>query len=69
MLWGIAPGARSPPEFPPSPWTLTPDYGLAVLKGSDPHAPDLALFMLSPEGQQIFAHYGFEPVALPASVR
>ena len=46
-----------------------PEYGLAVLKGSGSHAPDLALFMLSPEGQQIFAHYGFAPVALPASVR
>jgi molybdate transport system substrate-binding protein len=46
-----------------------PEYGLAVLKGADSHAPDLALFMLSPEGQQIFAHYGFAPVALPASVR
>ncbi|HEX3860946.1 MAG TPA: extracellular solute-binding protein [Stellaceae bacterium] len=43
-----------------------PEYGLAVLKDSDPHTPDLALFMLSPEGQQIFARYGFAPVGLPA---
>jgi molybdate transport system substrate-binding protein len=43
-----------------------PEYGLAVLKGADPRTLDLALFMLSPAGQQIFADYGFAPVALPA---
>ncbi len=43
-----------------------PEYGLAVLKGSDPRTPDFALFVLSPSGQQIFADYGFAPVALPA---
>jgi molybdate transport system substrate-binding protein len=42
-----------------------PEYGLAVLKGADPHAEDLALYMLSPEGQQIFAQFGFAPVGLP----
>lgn len=42
------------------------EYGLAILKGADPRTADLALFMLSPEGQQIFAHYGFAPVGLPA---
>ncbi len=46
-----------------------PEYGLAVIKGADPRTADLALFMLSPEGQQIFAHYGFAPVALPAPGR
>ena len=46
-----------------------PEFGLAVLKGADPRAADFALFMLSPEGQQIFARYGFAPVALPASDR
>jgi molybdate transport system substrate-binding protein len=45
------------------------EYGLAVLKGADPRASDLALFMLSPDGQQIFAHYGFAPIALPAPER
>jgi molybdate transport system substrate-binding protein len=44
-----------------------PEYGLAILKGADPRTADLALFMLSPAGQQIFADYGFAPVALPAS--
>jgi len=43
-----------------------PEYGLAVLKGAVPHTEDLALFMLSPDGQQIFAQYGFAPVGLPA---
>jgi ABC-type molybdate transport system substrate-binding protein len=46
-----------------------PEYGLAVLEGADPQTPDLALFMLSPEGQQIFAQYGFAPVGLPAPGR
>lgn len=43
-----------------------PEYGLAVLKGANPRAEDLALYMLSPDGQQLFAQYGFAPVGLPA---
>jgi molybdate transport system substrate-binding protein len=46
-----------------------PQYGLAVLRGADPGASDLALFMLSPDEQQIFARYGFAPTALPAPER
>jgi molybdate transport system substrate-binding protein len=46
-----------------------PEYGLAILKGADPRATDLALFMLSPDGQQIFSRYGFAPIALPAAER
>jgi molybdate transport system substrate-binding protein len=42
-----------------------PEYGLAILKGADPRAEDLALYMLSPEGQQVLAQYGFAPVGLP----
>jgi molybdate transport system substrate-binding protein len=45
------------------------EYGLAVLKGADPRTADFALFMLSPDGQQIFSQYGFAAVALPASAR
>jgi molybdate transport system substrate-binding protein len=45
------------------------DYGLAVLTGADPRARDFALFMLSPDGQQIFSHYGFAAAALAASDR
>jgi molybdate transport system substrate-binding protein len=43
-----------------------PEFGLAILKGADPRTADFALFILSPEGQRIFADYGFAPVALPA---
>jgi len=42
-----------------------PEYGLAILKDADPRAEDLALYMLSPEAQQIFAKHGFTPVGLP----
>jgi molybdate transport system substrate-binding protein len=42
-----------------------PEYGLAILKGADPHTGDLALYMMSPEGQQLFAKFGFAPVGLP----
>jgi molybdate transport system substrate-binding protein len=44
-----------------------PEYGLAILEGADARTADLALFMLSPAGQGLFADYGFAPVALPAS--
>jgi ABC-type molybdate transport system substrate-binding protein len=44
-------------------------YGLALLRGTDPKAADLALFILSPEGQQILSRYGFASVALPAPQR
>jgi molybdate transport system substrate-binding protein len=39
----------------PSEIATGPEYGLAVLEGADPRALDLALFMLSPESQQIFS--------------
>jgi molybdate transport system substrate-binding protein len=51
----------------PSEIAAGPEYGLAVLKDADPRALDLALFMLSPDGQRIFARFGFVPVGLPAS--
>jgi molybdate transport system substrate-binding protein len=50
---------------PPKEIAAGPEYGLAVLKGADPRTGDLALYMLSPEGQQIFAQFGFAPVGLP----
>jgi ABC-type molybdate transport system substrate-binding protein len=46
-----------------------PEYGLAVLKGADPKAVDLALFILSPDGQQILSRHGFAPIGLPAPAR
>jgi ABC-type molybdate transport system substrate-binding protein len=42
-----------------------PEYGLAILKDAAPHSDDLALYMLSPEGQQVFAQFGFAPIGLP----
>jgi molybdate transport system substrate-binding protein len=46
-----------------------PEYGLAVLQGANPKTADLALFILSPDGQQIFSRYGFAPIGLPALER
>jgi molybdenum ABC transporter molybdate-binding protein len=40
-------------------------YGLTVLDGADPEAYRLALFILSPDGQQILAKYGFSAPLLP----
>jgi molybdate transport system substrate-binding protein len=54
---------------PPGVIATGPEYGLAVLKGADPRAEDFALFMLSPEAQQIFARDGFAPVGLPTPAR
>jgi molybdate transport system substrate-binding protein len=51
----------------PSEITAGPEYGLAVLKGADRGALDLALFILSPDGQRILSQFGFAPVGLPAS--
>lgn len=36
------------------------DYGLSVLASDQPNAVRLALFILSPEGQDILADYGFD---------
>ena len=54
---------------PPREIATGPEYGLARLKGADPRAADLALFILSPDGQQLFARYGFAPVTLPTGWR
>lgn len=56
----------APPVEVPQDIAAGPEYGLAILKGADPRAEDLALFMLSPEGQQLFEQFGFAPVGLPA---
>jgi molybdate transport system substrate-binding protein len=49
----------------PADLRVGPEYGMAVLKGADAKAKDLALFILSPDGQAILAKRGFLPVALP----
>ena len=56
--------APVPPEI-----AASPEYGLAVMKDDNPRAADLALFMLSPDGQQIFARFGFAPIGLPMGWR
>jgi hypothetical protein len=43
-----------------------PEYGLTILKGARPAAADLALYILSPDGQALLARHGFGPVGLPA---
>ena len=42
-----------------------PEYGFAVLRGAAHEAADLALFILSPQGQRILATHGFAPIVLP----
>ena len=51
---------------PPKEIAAGPEYGLAILKGADPRTDDLALYLLSPDGQQVFAQFGFAPVGLPS---
>lgn len=41
------------------------DYGLTVMADASPGAYQLALFILSPEGQRILASYGFSAPNLP----
>ncbi len=43
------------------------DYGLTVMKGARTDAGFLALYILSPAGQQILARHGFTAVAVPAA--
>jgi ABC-type molybdate transport system substrate-binding protein len=45
------------------------EYGLAVLEGANPKAADLALYILSPEGQQVLSRHGFAPIGLPTPER
>jgi molybdate transport system substrate-binding protein len=46
-----------------------PEYGLAVLKGANPKAADFALYILSPDGQQVLSRHGFAPIGLPTPER
>jgi molybdate transport system substrate-binding protein len=54
---------------PPPEIATGPEYGLAILKNADPRTQDLALFMLSPDGQQSFSSFGFAPIGLPTGWR
>ena len=43
-----------------------PEYGVALLKGAQPQAAALMLYILSAAGQATLAQHGFAPVAMPA---
>ena len=58
----LLPGAAMLPF--PAALEVGPEYGLAVL-GTRPEAMNLALALLSPEGQRTLAAWGFTPVTLP----
>ena len=49
----------------PEPLSVGANYGLTVVNGAQEHASELALFILSPEGQSILAKYGFDTPNLP----
>jgi molybdate transport system substrate-binding protein len=49
-----------PPEF-----AVGADYGLTVIAGAPPQAYQLALFILSVDGQRILAKHGFAAPTLP----
>jgi len=44
---------------------LGADYGLTVIRGSSPVAEAFADFIVSPQGEQILASYGFSPGTSP----
>lgn len=48
----------------PAELEVGPEYGLAVVSNT-PQAMQLALAILSPQGQAVLASYGFKPVGLP----
>jgi ABC-type molybdate transport system substrate-binding protein len=50
---------------PPKALAAAAAYGLTVLDGADPEAYRLALYILSPDGQQILAKHGFSAPLLP----
>jgi molybdate transport system substrate-binding protein len=49
----------------PAELSVGADYGLALVKGSKPEAAQLALFILSSQGQSILNEFGFSPIGLP----
>lgn len=48
----------------PADVNVTPEYGLATLKGCSPTGMAFALFILSSVGQNLLREFGFHPVAL-----
>lgn len=53
----------------PAELMIGPEYGLAVLKGARPEAVDLAMFILSTQGQKILQKHDFMPIGLPQSAK
>jgi molybdate transport system substrate-binding protein len=51
-----------PPEL-----AVGPEYGLTVSRKAQPAAADLAMYLMSPQGQATLKSFGFIPVALPAA--
>ena len=52
----------------PSELEVGPEYGLAVVSDS-PHSMQLALTILSPQGQAVLSRNGFKPVGLPEDAK
>ena len=50
----------------PETLSVGPEYGLALLKGAQPAATDLMLYILSLDGQATLKRFGFNPVGLPS---
>jgi molybdate transport system substrate-binding protein len=50
----------------PETLSVGPEYGLALLRGAQPAATDLMLYILSLDGQATLKRFGFNPVGLPS---
>lgn len=48
----------------PADINVTPEYGMAALKGCRPQALSFALFVMSVQGQALLSQSGFQPVAI-----
>ncbi|SEE51805.1 ABC-type molybdate transport system, substrate-binding protein [Rhizobiales bacterium GAS191] len=51
----------------PKELSVGPEYGLALMKDASPDAVGFALFVMSTQGQDILARFGFKPVATPST--
>ncbi len=49
----------------PSTLSVSPEFGMCVLKDSMVGSTDFALHILSPVGQEVFKNHGFLPISLP----
>lgn len=71
--WGQGAVLRDAPSttataLPPT-LAVRADYGLTVMKNAAPDASQVAAFILSPQGQQIFKDAGFDPASPVESQR